>query len=1372
MSSSHQNLSAEPDNTSRPFTVKGLPSDPSDDEFKNFVFGSEGREWPRFKLKDKDRLQPVQKKADANESNIGAYVSYGDDGTTASASIYGDPIQITRFLGVGRSGFFSVDQEEVPEPWFVQSRAEALMERGVAPYGINFFSENSFEMLDAAFTGPWDMGFVGNRWPRFTSKTINGFTLTSQHFVSNGTIFHTWCFETESKDPVPMIPSRDFYIPLEYYRIRELEFTDSAYEFNGSHSQYSYNLGPHERSVIMTNSGFIHDPSIERSEKVPDTVGLVIAVSVNGQIRELEKCNNGLSHSYGLKPIAGEDDFVTTHSDPLEITMAFKLQLMRKEVDWKQCLISDAEFLNVNKALNAASNSFTELSFVSDPHVNFIMRRNLEHILSVCSIPLRTERDDNDTNTPPVALTCGDISGHRLVTSASFFAFQFLLSISEYLGHKLTTEFTPCERNIESTSDTFVIPCSCSSAGKVVCQWEFSRILRNRIKDTCEAHLNWIISRATFDAGCFAANYWATGKFIKDESSREEVLSKVSLTDTPFQLLKIAEFASKFPEKLSNSLLENFKTFLGPWLKKLDEENARGYFAFPRPDNGAQSVHRQYRLDDHVWIWRVLWSAEDLGLTKVLTKKKKSKPTDKKQRTDMSQSYSAAEFQRQVLSRFTTENDVNSQRMLAVSRTASENRFNFRSRHTVFFYTSKIPFFTKSNALWTSTIDAQKFHKTNQDSRWDNPLRYGLALLMGKEKYQINARSPRDMADHAESVLLGSVSESGIFPGYLNVETKEPKMFPPGQRDSYWHASFEIPYLLWIKVDFNFKTSMNLASDISSEDEEMFLTAKANNELFMNAKAREMKDSIPFNKLIDQKNIVELSDEWLYPLPNCFKPRNSETIIPKETEKLISEQYTSEIAESEKKELRGVILDVPTKDTTHTTSRANNSDDLENEIKLLNNDAISQRLEKARTRDNAKKRIIWLPSSNHITLRHCVLASPEPEMVHLSTFFGRHIRKEKYFFDETSAIMNIWNTEFHLSVYKLVAQDEDDMAEHLRFLGGEKMIRRAGIGFRFVGDFWDRYWTCHILEYEPNDVPLNQNEKVQCGVEVLNSFKHLIQPEENHHGSYREQRPWRQRKVLELYLFDRMLQKITECYEEMLKEIDKKLREEAERRLRRSLPRRKPSSSSRSDILSSSNALFSLPMSSESYSSFSKQWPPFQYTLQVIEEDLQGTLERIELWRNREKDRQLERPRWTRDDERKYRSSIDKATTSNDHKIRELEHYLAIIQSLRTSLTSNLESTRNELSFQSAENVRFFTYVTVIFLPLGFATAVFSMGEGPSSKIILSMVITAIITLLLTAIALASVQFLGERLFKLITEVGQWLRHYFFGFYNNDFIIY
>ena len=234
-------------------------------------------------------------------------------------------------------------------------------------------------------------------------------------------------------------------------------------------------------------------------------------------------------------------------------------------------------------------------------------------------------------------------------------------------------------------------------------------------------------------------------------------------------------------------------------------------------------------------------------------------------------------------------------------------------------------------------------------------------------------------------------------------------------------------------------------------------------------------------------------------------------------------------------------------------------------------------------------------------------------------------------------------------------------------------------------------------------------------------------------------KPWKQRKVLELVLLDRMLGEITQRYQAMMKETG--------RQLERLLP---PTTTSKGgakrNIVSISNELFSLQMKNNTYLSFREIWPPFQYSLQVMEEDLNEILEKIDLWINRKTDRRPEEPRWTKNDERRYRAAITKLTSLNLHAIRELRDHRTTIKSLRISLLTGLESTRDELSFLNAENIRYFTYLTAVFLPLGFATGIWSMADSsPRSESLKGMAVTAIITLLITIVVMLNIQNLNKQ---------------------------
>ncbi|KAK1656301.1 hypothetical protein BDP81DRAFT_19442 [Colletotrichum phormii] len=73
-----------------------------------------------------------------------------------------------------------------------------------------------------------------------------------------------------------------------------------------------------------------------------------------------------------------------------------------------------------------------ESQFITEyPELDFCLRRNLEHILSVCSIPV------GDGEPPAIALTCGDIDGHRVGTVASFYAFELLLLAWDHFQRRI-----------------------------------------------------------------------------------------------------------------------------------------------------------------------------------------------------------------------------------------------------------------------------------------------------------------------------------------------------------------------------------------------------------------------------------------------------------------------------------------------------------------------------------------------------------------------------------------------------------------------------------------------------------------------------------------------------------------------------------------------------------------------------------------------------------------------------------------------------------------------------------------------------------------------------------------------------------------------
>lgn len=83
-----------------------------------------------------------------------------------------------------------------------------------------------------------------------------------------------------------------------------------------------------------------------------------------------------------------------------------------------------AEVLNAMQEMGKVfrkETTFRRICFSPIKNRDYAFRRNLEHILSVCSIPIAVEQNKNTPSPqePAIAITCGDISGHRIGPRAS-----------------------------------------------------------------------------------------------------------------------------------------------------------------------------------------------------------------------------------------------------------------------------------------------------------------------------------------------------------------------------------------------------------------------------------------------------------------------------------------------------------------------------------------------------------------------------------------------------------------------------------------------------------------------------------------------------------------------------------------------------------------------------------------------------------------------------------------------------------------------------------------------------------------------------------------------------------------------------------------
>ncbi|KAF3024314.1 hypothetical protein E8E14_013769 [Neopestalotiopsis sp. 37M] len=487
-----------------------------------------------------------------------------------------------------------------------------------------------------------------------------------------------------------------------------------------------------------------------------------------------------------------------------------------------------------------------------------------------------------------------------------------------------------------------------------------------------------------------------------------------------------------------------------------------------------------------------------------------------------------------------------------------------------------------------------------------------------------------------------------------------------------------------------------------------------------------MKKSMAVNLSIDTNKVVDVDDEWLYNVPGFLvSGQTTELSWEKVVEKL---RVSLELCKPHKiPEWLNRMLEKP---PIIITSKANPNQeaaavfDIAKKSKtekyeaqkdnpaMLTVDDLWAELVKPRTAELPKKRFIkkrfvWLRSNEKNMALCCYLSSHDEEKTAISKFFNRNEKAEQFFYDETTMFLNTWETELHLSFYKLLRSGNSTLSCKGAKPGidftfprtGGCTITKVSTGFRFLGDFFDRSWTCHLIG------PIYEKD----------TEWDLWLKDPSNPCRTSKQKAWGQRKVLELHLFERFLTALVSDTRELFEALKKEVK-----------------------LDGYGKQIFLINHMNDYYPDLSGDWEDLEQSLKHIIDELERVKGTIVRWRARESERGPERPRWTWNDETKYRRAINKLMVSTDHKVQEFTSLHLEIKAFREWLMRYQEQIREETTFRSSENIKFFTYVTVVFLPLGFASSIFSMSAVPEEDMIRRMAATAIIALMITILAIVS----------------------------------
>lgn len=243
--------------------------------------------------------------------------------------------------------------------------------------------------------------FIHHRWPLFITET-SAFDLRIKYFVSKKTIYQEYSFKLKERCKIEYLPKLSINANL---LIRNLNYVEPNKENDHTDEHYSYYEAP-DNSFIIRKYKPLEKGSIERK-----TVGLVIRPFVNDRPYNIQKIED--PNSYQITP--GVHELQRLQNDgKMVVTIAYTLVLMESDAAATQSS-SQAE-ADLLKAKSKLDTKFGILPFTKEKNLNFILERNLEHILSVCSIPIR---DPSEADIVPIALTCGDVSNHRVVAASS-----------------------------------------------------------------------------------------------------------------------------------------------------------------------------------------------------------------------------------------------------------------------------------------------------------------------------------------------------------------------------------------------------------------------------------------------------------------------------------------------------------------------------------------------------------------------------------------------------------------------------------------------------------------------------------------------------------------------------------------------------------------------------------------------------------------------------------------------------------------------------------------------------------------------------------------------------------------------------------------
>ncbi|EQB44654.1 hypothetical protein CGLO_16567 [Colletotrichum gloeosporioides Cg-14] len=668
----------------------------------------------------------------------------------------------------------------MPEPWQIQHRLKTLLRWAEDPssgggIGPSIDSSSTAKIINdrwPSFEGTWQHetqddvknGNQSGSQDDTRSKIQRRISFKLQYIASQGTIYQRFLFSYHDDHVNPSYAPELKISPN--LLIRNLDFVNMINKFNQAVSDDDSYTSRKGTDCLVR-------------EHIDDTMKSVLHIHIldkknSAEFVEAHDFKEKATH-YTIRPMIATKQTTSSNEQSLEtvsIILAYTLDRCAK-AETTKILASKWETISATMDELFVEHHKHSLTNFLDPTLDFFLGRNLEYILSVCSIPIP---DLENKDIPYVALTCGDVESHRVTTPASFYAFQFLLLALKYF-----------DRWKPNTED-----CNCPSN----CSGRWGVTMQARVRRVCSGHMKWVMQATKGSGTLHCPDYWINGDRI-DGGKEDLGVAHGPFANASFQIIKACGFRGTVEGQntVISPLSDGLRKLIENWLEELDKINKHGLYAFPR--YGSEKKETFY-LRDHALIWLAIKSTE------------MAYPWQKLRRPASDIPYSSQILRHHMIKRFTTENPQSQSRMIAVTRSLTQTGFLLEPKDIAVFFAMDSGFFDvghatrrsldgqRKNQFWTNTLDCQKDHEDNDDfGSWGDPLQLALTIIVARQQNLTNWQSEDEMYEEAMSVLLGGSSSNGLFPGWMGHESSAAIYDSQEFRDRYWEVTFIIPCLLW-----------------------------------------------------------------------------------------------------------------------------------------------------------------------------------------------------------------------------------------------------------------------------------------------------------------------------------------------------------------------------------------------------------------------------------------------------------------------------------------------------------------------------------------------------------------------------------------------